>query len=98
MVEKIRLAHALGSEHYQDLRHMLVDIGARHPEPSQDLSDVLQGATAQISVIEVSVDRGLRDRSDPRGAANFNRELDTIQANLERIASSTHFARSEGAR
>ncbi len=103
LIQRLKLLHRdekweASSGHYQDLRHMLVDIGARHPEPSQELSEVLQGATARISVIEVSVDRALRDGSDPRGAVNFNRELDTIQANLEKIASSTQFARSEGAR
>lgn len=97
LIQRLKLLHRDGkweasSGHYQDLRQMLVDIGARHPEPSQELRETLRLATAQISAIEMSVDRALSDHNDPRGAANFNRALNTIQEHLEEISSSTHFA------
>ena len=97
LIQRLKLLHRDGkweasSGHYQDLRHMLVDIGARHPEPSEELRQTLQEATAQISALEMSVDRALRDNGVPRGAANFNRDLNAIQEHLEGISSSTHFS------
>lgn len=79
---------------YQTLRVMLADIDSRHPEPTLELHNTLRGAIPQITVIENSVDRAIRENGEPAGSRNFNRELNTIQSSLEEIASTTHFTRS----
>ena len=81
--------------HYSDLRHMLSDIDATHPEPSQEIHKTLIEAIPQITVIENSVDRALREGTTPAGARNFNTRLNIIQDSLQEIASSTDFAGSE---
>ena len=58
----------------------------------------LSRAIPQINAIENSVDRGISEGAEPSNLRNFNGVLNTIQANLEEIASSTHFADSEAVR
>jgi hypothetical protein len=74
---------------------MLADIDARYPSSTPELHITLREAIPQIRVIEDSVDRAIRDGASPSGARNFNRVMNTIQAGLEEIASSTHFPGSE---
>jgi hypothetical protein len=85
-------------EHYQNLRSMLADIAARQPNPTPESRSTIQAAIPQITVIEINIDRAIRNGTDPSGLRNFNRVLSSIQANLEEIASSTPFADSEESR
>lgn len=85
-------------EHYQTLRAMLADIDARYPSSTPELHTTLREAIPQIKVIEDSVDRATHEGTSPSGARNFNRVLNTLQANLEEIASSTYFPGSEASK
>ena len=85
-----------GVEHYQSLRETLSDIDARHPAPTPEIHEALRTAIPQLIVIEDSVDKGIREGSDPSGAANFNEVLNAIQADLEKIAGATYFVEHPG--
>lgn len=103
LIERLKALHrdnkwdaSLG--HYQELRAMLSDIEATHPAPTPDLHTTLREAIVQVRRIEDSVDEALRENTEPSGARNFNQVLNTIQANLEQIASFTYSAGSEAGR
>lgn len=74
---------------------MLSDIDARYPAPTPALHVTLREAIVQVRVIEDSVDGALRENTEPSGARNFNQVLNTIQVDLEQIASSTFSAGRE---
>ena len=76
---------------YQPLRAMLAEISGRYPEPSAEVRSALQTAIGQVKIMEESVARALIGNRVPRGQANIYRILNTIQVQLEEIASSTRF-------
>lgn len=82
-------------QHYQILRATLTDIRERLPETMSEVRMTLRNSIPQISVIENNVDRAIREDTEPSGINNFNSRLNSIQAGLEAIASSTHFLDSE---
>ena len=100
LVQRLKVLHREAKweaclEHYPDLRHMLADIQTTYPNPSPEVLAVFKEAIPQITTIENNVDRAVRDVAQPSGVTRFNAILNTIQQNLEEIASSTYFAESE---
>ncbi len=82
-------------EHYQPLRAMLADINGRHSLPTLEQQESLREAIPQITVIEDTIARALRDGKDPSQEGDFDETLNAIQMNLEQIAGSTYFAGAE---
>ena len=82
-------------EHYQPLRAMLADINGRHSLPTLEQHESLREAIPQITVIEDTIARALRDGKDPSQEGDFDETLNAIQMNLEQIASETYFSGSE---
>ena len=74
-------------EGYHPLRIMLSDIGARHPSPNEQIATTLQSAIAQVKVIEDSIDDAVRNDTQPKGSRAFNPTLNSIQNEIELIAS-----------
>ena len=78
--------------HYPDLRQMLSDIQKTYPTPTTEVLGIFRNAIPQITTIENDVDRALRSNTQPSDLDGFNETLNTIQQNLEDIASSAYFA------
>jgi hypothetical protein len=102
LIQRLKVLHRDGKweaslDHYQTLRAMLTDIDARHPNPTQELRATLGEARSRITAMDVGVDRALRANRDPDRAREFNLVLNTIQEDLEKIASSA-FPESETGR
>lgn len=85
-------------EHYPELRHMLADVQTTYPDPTAEVLAILRESIPQITAIENNVDRAVREGTQPSGVNTFNAALNTIQEQLEEIASATYFAESEAGR
>ena len=97
LIDRLKAAHRgskweVALEHYSGLRGMLADIEARHPDPAMDGNDAFRNATAQLRVIEDSVDKAIRENGIPEGSQNFNDRLNDIQQALQHITSQTQFS------
>ena len=77
-------------ERYSGLRAMLADIEA--PNMSSSVSREFRDATAQLRVIEDSVNIAILQDVLLRGFEEFNERLNVIQDTLQKVASQTHFA------
>ena len=71
---------------------MLADIEARIPNMSSSVSREFRDATAQLRVIEDSVNIAILQDVLSRGFEEFNERLNVIQDTLQKVASQTHFA------
>ena len=77
---------------YPMLMTMLSDISSRHPVPTPELQQQLQGAMLQITEMNNDVDAAIRDVSEPSELQTFNRILSNIQVNLLNISGSIQFS------
>ena len=103
LVQRLKVLHREAKweaclEHYPDLRHMLTDIRTTHPAPTPQVLTVFRDAIQQLTAMEDSVDRAVREGVQPSGVARLNITLNGIQQNLEEIASSTYLGGSEAGR
>lgn len=103
LIQRLKVLHRdqkweASLEHYQNLRVMLADIDARLPALPQESRTSLRRSVAQIVVMENIVDEALTSSAEPRQASSFNEELNTIQVNLENLASSSYLGEDEANR
>jgi hypothetical protein len=94
LIERLKDLHRqknweVSLQHYQSLRAILADVVTRYPEPSPEQRAKLQEAIPQIRLIEDNVDEAHRNGAEPFDQDNFNRVLNSIQENLQEMASST---------
>ena len=78
-------------EHYQPLRVMLSEIRSRHPALTPELQRMLETAILDVTEMENTLVAALRESVAITAAAEFDRTLNRIQSELERLSSSIHF-------
>ena len=83
-------------QHYQILRSTLADILGRLSETMFEAKPQIQSAVRQVSAIENSVDRAVREGIEPAGQDGFNPTLTNLQSTLEGIEVQSQFGSSEG--
>ena len=84
-------------QHYQILRSTaLEDILGRLSETMLEAKPQIQSAVRQVSAIENSVDRAVREGIEPAGQDGFNPTLTNLQSTLEGIEVQSQFGPSEG--
>ncbi len=78
-------------EHYQPLRVLLSEIRSRHPTLTPELQRTLETAILDVTEMENTLVAALRESVAITAAAEFDRTLNRIQSELERLSSSIHF-------
>ena len=96
LIQRIKLLHNTGRqeaamEQYQTLRMMISDIIARCPASQPDARAKLATARVGVRYMEDTVGESIGYEIDQNARAQFNRRLNTMQSDLEELASSMGF-------
>ena len=96
LAQRLKELHRLGRwetclEHYQPLRVLLSEIRSRHPALTPELRRTLEMAIIDVTEMGNALVAALRESVAITAAAEFDRTLNRIQSELERLSSSIHF-------
>ncbi len=96
LIQRLKLLHRerrweAALEQYQSLRVIISNIAARHPDLNPEIHDLLSSAREEISEMEDHVEMQVSQELEPDNLNILNRQLNTIQSNLERISSTMEF-------
>ena len=96
LIQRLKSLHREGYweaalEQYQSLRAIISNITARRPDLNPEIHQLLASARENISEMEDHVETQVSRELEPDNLNVLNRQLNTIQSNLERISSSIEF-------
>lgn len=96
LIQRLKFLHREGYweaalEQYQSLRAIISNITARHPDLGLEIHELLSSAREDISEMEDSVGMRVSRDLEPDNLDILNRQLNTIQSNLEQISSTMEF-------
>ena len=92
MIDEIRQLHRLGKwdvalYRYRDIRRMLSDIRARHPDLTTEQQGTIQSAIAHLQTLDRRVAEAEQTKSDPKVSGRDEAYLMRVQTTLDHLAS-----------